>query len=90
IASDIQANIHHKLVKTPWGQSPFESPVQALFLSALNDIQTAGLIPSGYGLTPSEWEADEYPASEIMTFGHQKRKVAVEIPVSIWLLHAIA
>ncbi|KAF8592312.1 hypothetical protein K439DRAFT_1324997, partial [Ramaria rubella] len=90
IATDVRANIHHKPVKTPQSQSPFEPPVQALFFAALNDIQAAGLIPSGYGLKPSEWVEDEYPASEPMTFRRQKKEIAVELPSSIWLPHAIA
>ncbi|KAF8583196.1 hypothetical protein K439DRAFT_1349286, partial [Ramaria rubella] len=68
----------------------FDPPVQTLFFAALNDIQTVGLISSGYGLKSSEWEEGEYLASEIITMGCQKTKVAVELPVSIWLPHAIA
>ncbi|KAF8590167.1 hypothetical protein K439DRAFT_1330909, partial [Ramaria rubella] len=91
IISDIHTNIHHQPVKAPRSQSPFKSPAQeAIYFAALNEIQAANLIPSGFGVKPSEWEDGEYPAYEHTTFGCHKKEITVNTPVVIWLPHAIA
>ncbi|KAF8580861.1 hypothetical protein K439DRAFT_1619442 [Ramaria rubella] len=48
------------------------------------------LIPSGFGVKPSEWEDGEYPAYEHTMFGCHKKEITVDTPVAIWLPHAIA
>jgi hypothetical protein len=89
ISSHIIANTNHKPVKVPRSQTPFPSRVhEALFDSALTDIQTAGLIPAGYHLRPSEWGVEGYPTSEQVAY--QKRKeITIHLPHSIWLQRAV-
>ncbi|KAF8574270.1 hypothetical protein K439DRAFT_1372836 [Ramaria rubella] len=83
IAADIHANVHYKPVKTPQSASPFGHPAQeVIFFAALNNIQTAHLIPLGFGLKASEWENGEYPSYELMMFGRRKKEISVELLAS--------
>lgn len=89
VTTHLRANINHQPVKVPRTQNPFISPAhEALLDAALEDLQTSGLIPVGYGVRPSEWDRGGYPITEQVRYG-RRRDITVTLPQCIWLARAV-
>ena len=92
IAQDIQTNINHAAVHTPWSVSPFTNQVhEALFRQSLVKIQAAGAVPTQFGVLSSEWDDEGYPSHETLSMGRRgRKKITIELSEVIWLPRAIA
>ncbi|KIK23183.1 hypothetical protein PISMIDRAFT_77201, partial [Pisolithus microcarpus 441] len=57
-----QQHIHKGPVHVPSHQMPFTNPED--FFGVLQEVIGRGVVPNGFGLTPEEWEAGQYPIFE--------------------------
>lgn len=79
-------NFHHEAVGVPKHASPFTDKAdEAIFRTALLRVQEFGLVPSGYGLLPDEWDDDTYPTHETINSGRRGlRGLHVNLPGTVW------
>jgi hypothetical protein len=86
IAAEQQEDIRHEGVSAPLQNSPFSSDEEVTFFIALNEIQDAGHVPEGYGVTLEEMD-DGYPSHESVRVA--ARDVVLELPLNIWFPRAV-
>jgi len=88
ISTDQQHQIRHEPVKVPDHMPPFATPEAAkIFLDALEEIDTAEIIPDGLGVAEGEWDTNGYPESEEIKVGW--KTVEIQLPFSIWWPRAV-
>ncbi|GBE83190.1 hypothetical protein SCP_0502370 [Sparassis crispa] len=89
IEGDQEQHIRHKPIKVATHQDPFPNPNHKnLFLTILQEVRNAGLIPAGYGARAEEWEGGQY-LEESIKFSKKKKELIVTLPSEIWLPRAI-
>jgi hypothetical protein len=89
IAEDQESDIQHEGADVPLESSPFTAAQEAVFLKALDETTRLNIVPSGYGLAPTEWLHGEYPTQESVRVGSGHKTVNVELPVDIWWPRAV-
>ncbi|KAJ7171624.1 hypothetical protein C8R43DRAFT_874419, partial [Mycena crocata] len=79
-------NFHHEAVPVPKHANPFDDEDSMnLFYDALEASIQQNVVPAGYGLLPTEWDDDGYPAFEILKSGRRgKKELRVALPDAIW------
>ncbi|KAI1788742.1 hypothetical protein LXA43DRAFT_974611 [Ganoderma leucocontextum] len=83
IAASQDHHIRHDAIPTPTSECPFTTPeLLATFKAAFQEVNASGIIPMCYGLLEAEWSLDGY--------GQRGRRVAVELPFSVWWPRAVA
>lgn len=89
IEEDQEANVRHDGVDVPTNEHPFpQAHIQAVFLTALDEVRERQILPSGMGIQVGEWE-DGYPMSEVISRGRRgTRELVVPLPIEIWLPRA--
>jgi len=80
---DQQHQIRHEPVKVPDHMCLFATPeATEIFLEALEEIDTAEIIPDGLGVEGGEWDINGYLESEEIKVGW--KTVEIQLPFSIW------
>ncbi|KAF7318562.1 Integrase catalytic domain-containing protein [Mycena chlorophos] len=88
IAQDQEPEIRHDGVEAPRAEDPFDSDeAQRIFHNASRQVASSQIIPSGYGVTPNEWENGVYSEIEGLKVG--KRVVQIRLPREVWLPRAV-
>lgn len=78
-------HFHHEPVAVPKHKSPFNGDALELFNTTLAEADRLQIIPPGYGLLQAEWEAEMYPAFEILRSGRKgSKELRVALPDSVW------
>jgi hypothetical protein len=79
-------NFHDKIIPVPKLINPFhnQQEVEDIFVAALQEVEEAGIIPSGYGLLPEEWDDEAYPNYEMLKSGRCRKDLRVSLPDFIW------
>ncbi|KAI6031180.1 hypothetical protein BKA83DRAFT_4044964, partial [Pisolithus microcarpus] len=82
-----QQHIHKGPVHVPSHQMPFTNPED--FFGVLQEVIGRGVVPNGFGLTPEEWEAGQYPIFETIRVGRrQPNQIEVSLAGEIWYCRA--
>ncbi|KAF8063978.1 hypothetical protein FPV67DRAFT_1419869, partial [Lyophyllum atratum] len=86
-----EKNFNHEPVNVPKHADPFpDEGVRRAFTLALADVQSNGLVPTGLGLLPEEWDDDTYPSFEMIKSGQNRTKdIRVALPDLVWRPRAI-
>ncbi len=91
IAASQDHHIRHDAIPTPPSECPFTKPeFLATFTQAFKEINASGIVPPCYGVLESEWPIDGYGTHEFISLGSRGRRVAVELPFSVWWPRAVA
>ncbi|KAI1785145.1 hypothetical protein LXA43DRAFT_900442, partial [Ganoderma leucocontextum] len=91
IAASQDHHIRHDAIPTPPSECPFTTPeMLGIFTEALQEVNTSGIIPPCYGVSEAEWPEDGYGTYEFISLGPRGRRVAIELPFSVWWLRAVA
>ncbi|KAI6017252.1 hypothetical protein BKA83DRAFT_4059283, partial [Pisolithus microcarpus] len=78
-----QQHIHEGPVHVPSHQMPFTNLED--FFGVLQEVIGWGVVPNGFGLTPEEWEAGQYPIFETIQVGRQQpNQIEVLLAGEIW------
>ncbi|KAJ7588142.1 hypothetical protein C8J56DRAFT_785769 [Mycena floridula] len=86
INEDIAEQFLHDAVPVPKHKCPFpDDEDMRTFEQALLSLSQEDIIPSGFGLTPLEWEDGQYPPYEIIPSGRRgSKKLRVQLPHLVW------
>ncbi|KAF8574027.1 hypothetical protein K439DRAFT_1373636 [Ramaria rubella] len=82
VSADLQGNIKHKPVKTPWHLNPFDAlgvDQRELFERTLESASTNNIIPPNYGLLADEREEEDYPLYESLKCGRKRKDIIVGV-----------
>ncbi|KAF9237396.1 hypothetical protein BU15DRAFT_48887, partial [Melanogaster broomeanus] len=76
----------HEAVGIPSLQNPFSTDEsEHLFFIMLKDLISHDVTPDNFGLTPAEWESDNYLVYETIHIGHRSSKeLHVALSEGIW------
>lgn len=78
-------NFHHDPVPVPKHANPFDDEMLQTFHQVRSVAEAQGVVPEGYGLLPTEWEGEGYPAYEILKSGRRGGKeLRIALPDFIW------
>lgn len=78
-------NIRHPPVPVPDQANPFSEEEMIAFSTSLQDYETRGFNPPGYGLLDDEWDGVPYPAVEVLpTPRHGSKGLRIGLPSHIW------
>jgi hypothetical protein len=86
VGADQEENIRHEPIEVPETADPFSTPeLRVAFEAAFASVQEHGLIPTGYGLLPEEWDDSLYPSVEVIRSGRRGTKeLAISLPDFLW------
>lgn len=85
LSQEYAANFLSKRVEPPKAILPFTEPGDAIFAETLARVHEAAFLPGGFGIRPTEWAANGYPAFEMLRVGKRTTKqTRVALPPSIW------
>jgi hypothetical protein len=78
--------IHHEAIGVPSQQNPFvDDATQRQFSATLDEVIAEDITPNNCRLTLDEWDGDEYPAFETITFGRRgSKELHVSLAEPIW------
>jgi len=78
--------IRHEAIGVPSQQNPFvDDATQRQFSATLDEVIAEDIMPNNCQLTLDEWDRDEYPALETITFGWQgSKELHVSLAEPIW------
>ncbi|KAJ7476048.1 hypothetical protein FB451DRAFT_1463400, partial [Mycena latifolia] len=89
IAGDQDHNICHEAIEVVENECPFASQEAAtIFSGALQEVQSAGIIPENFGVAEGDWEQPYYGESETVKVG--RKEVEIALPFEIWWPRAVA
>ncbi|KAI6018539.1 hypothetical protein BKA83DRAFT_4057947, partial [Pisolithus microcarpus] len=76
-------HVHEGPVHMPSHQMPFTNP--EVFFGVLQEVVSQDVIPNGFGLTPEEWEAGQYPIFKTIWVGRwQPNQIEVSLAGETW------
>lgn len=86
IGEEDEEEFNHEAVDVPKHTDPFQDEhLHAVFEAAFVQLEESGRIPMGYGIHPTEWDVDGYPAFGIIRSGWRGRKeLRIALPDSVW------
>ena len=89
IMSEQQANVNHEAVHVPSRRNPFRNnEEEEVFFSDLCEVITQDIAPTGFGLTPEEWDSGVYPTTETIHIGCPTKVMEISLADSIWYSRA--
>jgi len=82
--------IRHEAIGVPSQQNPFvDDATQRQFSATLDEVIAEDITPNNCRLTLDEWDGDEYPAFETITFGRRgSKELHVSLAEPIWFNRA--
>lgn len=91
IASDIEHQIRHDAISVPAHISPFRSEeADDMFDTILVEVCAHDVIPENLGVSPIEWDDDEYPEVEILRVGRRGNgELQISLPQVLWWPRAL-
>ncbi|KAI6013291.1 hypothetical protein EDC04DRAFT_2579533 [Pisolithus marmoratus] len=76
-----QSHVNHEAVIVPSHRNPFQNNEEEItFFIGLREVLAQDITPSNFGLTPIEWDSEEYLAFETIRVGC---RVAKEVDISL-------
>lgn len=91
IHSHQSRNVKHDAVQVPRHANPFDRNPDEMgkkFVSILDDVVRAEIVPEGYGMHPDEWEENYYPDTEKLVVGGQRKPITLSLADPIWKARA--
>lgn len=78
------SNFHVEEIPVPKHYNPFDTEEdEIIFTTALQHVWELDIIPTGYGLLPTEWEDESYPTYEMIKL-RQGKELRIALPDFIW------
>ncbi|EJD34136.1 hypothetical protein AURDEDRAFT_176814 [Auricularia subglabra TFB-10046 SS5] len=87
VQQDQQPNLRHDPIEGPKGENPFDDDNMQLFKNALAEVISQEIIPSDYGVDPTEWEDGDYPDTETILIAG--RSSEIQLTLAIWWPRAV-
>ncbi|GLB45737.1 hypothetical protein LshimejAT787_2700070 [Lyophyllum shimeji] len=86
IAEEHDHNFNHAAIPVPKHSMPYRTEAGLnSFKTAVLALAEGGVIPSGYGLLPEEWDETGYPSVETIRSGRRGGKeLSIDLPDEIW------
>ncbi|KZT30300.1 hypothetical protein NEOLEDRAFT_1054896 [Neolentinus lepideus HHB14362 ss-1] len=81
-------HVRHEPVAVPLAESPFSEDITELFLSALQEVRDAEVIPEAFGVLEQEWDDVGYPESEPIRSG--RKYIDIPLPFAVWWPRAVS
>lgn len=83
-------HVNHEAVNVPSRRNPFRNDdKEEIFFVGLREVLEQDITPDNFGLTPAEWDGEEYPTLETI---HVGRRTAKDIDISladpVWYMRA--
>ncbi|KAJ7731740.1 hypothetical protein B0H16DRAFT_1234859, partial [Mycena metata] len=89
IADEQDHHVRHDPIDVIENRCPFHSEeAKTIFSSAVQEVQSAGIIPQYLGVAEAEWDGQPYGETETVKIG--RKDVEIQLPFEIWWPRAVA